>query len=72
MEKVFLPVAAVFSLVITRFAQNTFPGTGRVGIGTTWPHASSVLEVRSTSRGVFFPRMTKAQRDAIGPPWLTD
>jgi len=46
-------------------AQNTFPAAGNVGIGTTMPVAPALLEVRSTTKGVLIPRMTKAQRDAI-------
>jgi hypothetical protein len=41
---------------------------GRVGIGTSAPDASSLLDVTSTTGGVLFPRMTGTQRDAIGSP----
>ncbi len=40
----------------------------QVGIGTTTPDNSSILEVHSTNKGVLFPRMTSAQRDAIVDP----
>ncbi len=43
------------------FAQN-------VGIGTTTPHNSAILELNSTSRGFLVPRMTQAQRIAIATP----
>ncbi len=39
-----------------------------VGIGTTTTHASAVLDINSTTRGVLIPRMTMAQRDAIPAP----
>ena len=37
----------------------------QVGIGTTSPHASSVLDITATDAGLLTPRMTAAQRDAI-------
>lgn len=49
-------------------AQNTFPSTGSVGIGTTSPAISALLDVNSTSKGVLFPRMTFAQRNNIASP----
>jgi trimeric autotransporter adhesin len=47
---------------------NTFPNTGSAGIGTATPDASSLLEIKSTKKGLLIPRMTKAQRDAIVSP----
>jgi hypothetical protein len=41
---------------------------GQVGIGTSSPNASALLDVTSTTGGVLFPRMTTTQRDAIGSP----
>ncbi|MFA4853576.1 MAG: collagen-like protein, partial [Bacteroidales bacterium] len=38
---------------------------GNVGIGTTTPGASNLLELASTTKGFVLPRMTKAERDAI-------
>jgi|GEM_PF-4468184 len=38
---------------------------GRVGVGTSNPDNSSVLEINSDSKGVLFPRLTSAQRTAI-------
>jgi trimeric autotransporter adhesin len=40
----------------------------QVGIGTTTPNASSMLDVTSTTKGLLIPSMTKAQRIAIGSP----
>ena len=43
--------------------------SGGVGIGTGGaPAATAALEVASTSKGFLPPRMTEAQRDAIGSP----
>jgi hypothetical protein len=44
------------------FSQNN------VGIGTTTPDPSSVLELSSTDKGLLVPRMTTAQRTAIVNP----
>ena len=49
-------------------AQNTFPTTGSVGIGTVSPSASALLEMQSTNKGILIPRMTAAQRNAIATP----
>ncbi len=43
------------------FAQN-------IGIGTTTPHASALLDISGTTKGVLFPRMTTSQRFAIAAP----
>ena len=37
----------------------------QVGIGTTSPDDSSMLDIQSTSKGVLIPRMTTTQRDLI-------
>lgn len=42
--------------------------SGNVGIGTTTPGASSILDISSTTKGVVLPRMTQAQRKAIATP----
>ena len=41
---------------------------GNVGIGTTSPNASSLLDVSSTTQGFLPPRMTNAQMVAIATP----
>jgi hypothetical protein len=41
---------------------------GNVGVGTTTPNASAILDVQSTTKGVRFPNMTTAQKNAIGTP----
>lgn len=40
----------------------------QVGINTTTPHASSALEIASTTQGMLTPRMTTAQKLAIATP----
>jgi hypothetical protein len=46
-------------------ASNYFGGT--VGIGTTSPAATAILDVQSTTKGIRFPNMTTAQKTAITP-----
>jgi hypothetical protein len=41
---------------------------GEVGIGTPSPNASAILDVQSTVKGVRFPNMTTAQKNAIATP----
>jgi len=52
--------------------------SGNVGIGTSSPDASALLDVSSTTQGFLPPRMTTSERDAISSPasglmiWNTD
>jgi hypothetical protein len=60
MKKIFLLLIACGLLSLTTFSQ--------VGIGTTTPDGSAMLEVKSTAKGILVPRMTSAQRVAIATP----
>ena len=40
----------------------------QVGVGTTTPNASSMLEITSTTKGFLMPRMTTAERTDIATP----
>ncbi|HSD14528.1 MAG TPA: hypothetical protein VLB74_07760 [Flavobacterium sp.] len=42
--------------------------SAQVGIGTTTPNISSVLDITSTTAGLLTPRMTQVQRNAIPAP----
>ena len=55
-------------LLSAAFIAASFTSIAQVGVGTTTPDASSALEVKSTSKGLLLPRLTKSQRDAIGSP----
>lgn len=41
---------------------------GNIGIGTSDPNSSAILDIRSVTQGVLLPRMTQSQRDAISSP----
>ncbi len=56
----------LLTIVLICFSINAFAQS--VGIGTTTPNASAMLDVSSTSKGILIPRMTKAERQAIGSP----
>lgn len=43
---------------------------GAVGINQPNPNATSILDIQSTTKGVLFPALTTAQRDAIAGPAL--
>ena len=47
---------------------NSAPSSVKVGIGTTNPNTSALLDLSSTSKGFLAPRMTKTQRDLIVNP----
>ncbi len=61
-SKKVLQACVLFFMIITT---NVF---AQVGIGTITPHASSVLDVSSTTQGMLTPRMTTVQRAAIASP----
>ena len=42
--------------------------SGGIGVGTTAPDASALLDLQSQTRGFLPPRMTEAERDAIVSP----
>jgi len=49
-------------------SSNIFNDGTSVGIGTTTPDQSSVLDLFSNSKGLIIPRMTTIERDAIAQP----
>ena len=53
------------ALLFTFFITSSY---SQVGIGTTTPDASSILDMSSTTQGVLTPRMTTAERVAIASP----
>ena len=59
MKKLILPFLVLFCSISLH---------AQVGIGIETPHASSILDVTSTSKGLLMPRMTTVERDAIASP----
>ena len=60
MKKIIIALTALFFCVVVGHAQ--------VGIGTTTPDPSAMLEVKSNSKGVLITRMLQSQRNAIASP----
>jgi N-acetylneuraminic acid mutarotase len=56
-------------ILLTTIAMAQFAASAQsVGVGTTTPNSSAILEVSSTTKGMLMPRMTTAQRNAIVSP----
>lgn len=60
-----LKTLAVCTFALGGYAANA---QNNIGIGTSSPSSSAKLDVSSTTQGFLIPRMTQAQRDAIGTP----
>src|SRR5690349_5985426 len=61
MRRYWLALCIFFSFTTNGISQN-------VGIGTNTPNAKAALEIKATDKGILFPRMTSAQRNAISNP----
>jgi hypothetical protein len=59
-------LALVTALSVGHAARAQNPGS--VGVGTSTPDASAVLDVKATDKGLLPPRLSQAQRDAIPSP----
>jgi hypothetical protein len=46
----------------------TLDASGNLGIGTSSPNASAILDAQSTTKGVRMPNMTTTQKNAISSP----
>jgi len=58
--KILIVSAVIITLSFTSFAQ--------VGIGTQTPEISSILEIKSTTKGFLLPRMTQTQMRDVDSP----
>lgn len=61
MKKPLLFLLIAHAATLMAIAQN-------VGIGTATPNAKAALEVKATDKGILFPSLTSAQRNAITDP----
>ena len=52
----------------TEASGNVYRNSGSVGIGTTTPDASALLELNATDKGLLIPRMTSTQLASITTP----
>lgn len=55
--------SAIFIFISIIFTCNS-----QVGIGTTTPDSSSILDIESTNQGILIPRLTTAQENTITSP----
>lgn len=56
------------TLLLLLFLCCNYSSLAQVGIGTTSPNSSSILDVTSTDKGLLTPRMTSTERIAIATP----
>ncbi len=62
MKKIAIIVLYTLLINASAFSQN-------IGIGTTTPNQKAILEIKSTDKGILFPRLTTGQRNSIlNPP----
>lgn len=57
-----------FFLIPFTLALGPYIFSQNVGIGTATPNSKAILDVKATDKGVLFPRLTSAQRNAITNP----
>jgi len=68
MKTLIIAVTALLTSTCCIAQANLFPSSGSVGIGTSTPDTSALLEIKSIRQGLLIPRMTKVQRDSIYLP----
>ena len=65
------PVASFFVLavlLVCTFGVGSLRAQSNVGIGTTAPNSSAILDLTTTTMGLLIPRMTTIQKNAISSP----
>src|SRR5688500_4847420 len=56
------------TILFTCFVILMMPAFSQVGIGTTSPDTSAILDLSTTTRGLLIPRLTTQQRNVIDDP----
>lgn len=56
------------TIILCLLSASGFLFSQSIGIGTTSPSASAILDLQSNSKGLLIPRMTKTERNAINQP----
>lgn len=59
---------SIFSLFLFCAFSSLFAQSVSINTDGSTAHSSSILEIKSTNKGMLVPRMTTAQRDAIAAP----
>jgi hypothetical protein len=67
-QKTTLTSLTDFIFVANNLERLRIDSAGNVGIGTSSPSASAILDVQSTTKGVRMPNMTTTQKNAIASP----
>jgi len=60
--------ASTMAFQIADSTKVTLDTNGNLGVGTTSPNASAILDAQSTTKGVRMPNMTTTQKNAIATP----
>jgi hypothetical protein len=67
-HKWFIAASGTAGNAITFTQAMTLDASGNLGIGTSSPSASAILDAQSTTKGVRMPNMTTTQKNAIASP----
>ena len=63
-----LQIKVALTLILISFVFCAQKANAQVGIGTTTPDNSAMLEMKSSNKGILIPRLTSVQRTAISAP----